>query len=337
MTARFSVTIRRVREDGGEVPLDGELAAALAAPAEQFAGLAAWAAEESRYLDHGEREKVIGEEGRELQRRLLQATFDIDAAREERAEGVMSAAGIRHGIVENGHGRGVASVFGPVRVTRKAYRNRREPNLYPADARQVLPDDPYSLGMRALAAFHLAGGGFGQAQEVIEARTGVTVGRAQLAGLAEDLAAWTDDFYAGRSRDAGEEEQPASDVIMMQADGKGIAMRPEHRKNAGKADGTRPGIKKMAEIVAVADFTPAVREPEDIAAPPARRKAHPGPEARDKWVSASVTEHIGDMIAAAYRRGRPPRPAARPAAGLPRRREQAADHRHRGSTRRPGS
>ena len=154
--------------------------------------------------------------------------------------------------------------------------------------------------MRALAAFHLAGGGFGQAQEVIESRTGVTVGRAQLAGLAEDLAAWTDDFYEQRSRDAAEDEQPGSDVIMMQGDGKGIAMRPEHRKGAGKADAGHPGIKKMAEIVAVADFTPAVREPEDIAAPPARRKAHPGPKARDKWVSASVTESIEDMIAAAF-------------------------------------
>jgi len=300
VTARYSVTIRQVRDDGSETPLGGELAAALAGPAEQFAGLAAWAAEESRYHDHGEREKAIGDEGRELQRRLLQATFDIDAAREERAGEVTSAAGIRHGIVEEGHGRGVASVFGPVRVTRKAYRNRREPNLYPADARQVLPGDPYSLGMRSLAAFHLAAGGFGQAQEVIEARTGVTVGRAQLTGLAEDLAAWTGDFYEQRSRDAEEEQQPGSDVIMMQGDGKGIAMRPEHRRNAGKDDGTRPGIKKMAEIVAVADFTPAVRQPEDIAAPHARRQAHPGPKARDKWVSASVTGSIEDMIAAAY-------------------------------------
>jgi hypothetical protein len=299
VTARFSVTIRRVCDDGSEVPLEDELAAALAAPAEQFAGLAAWTADEAGYLDHGEREKAIGAEGRELQRLLLQAAFDVDAAREERAAGVTSAAGIRHGIVEAGQGRGLASVFGPVRVTRKAYRNRREPNLYPADARQVLPDDPYSLGMRSLAAFHLAAGGFGQAQEIIEARTGVTVGRAQLAGLAEDLAAWTDDFYAERARDA-EEGLPATDVIMMQGDGKGIAMRPEHRKNAGKEDGTRPGIKKMAEIVAVADFTPAVREPEDIAAPLARRKAHPGPKARDKWVSASVTESIEDMIAAAF-------------------------------------
>ena len=97
MTARFSVTVRQVREDGSEAPLEGEVAAALAAPAEQFAGLAAWAAEEAGYLDHGEREKVIGEAGRELQRLLLQATFDVDAAREERAAGVTSAAGIGHG------------------------------------------------------------------------------------------------------------------------------------------------------------------------------------------------------------------------------------------------
>lgn len=214
---------------------------------------------------------MIGQEGRELQRRLLQATFDLDSAREERIAQVASAAGVRHGTVEAGHGRGLASVFGPVRVTRMAYRNRREPNLYPTDARQVLPDDPYSLGMRALTAYHLATGGYGQAQEIIGVRTGVTVGRAQLAGLAGDLAAWTGDFYEERSRDAEEEEQPPGDAIMMQGDGKGVALRPEHRKGGG-TDPAHPGIKKMAEVVAVADFTPAVREPEDIAAPPAARR-----------------------------------------------------------------
>jgi len=300
VAARLTVTVRQVLEDGSEAAADGELAAALADSAEQFAGLVTWAAEESRYLDHGEREEAISREGRELERRLLQATFALDAAREERAPQVTSAAGVRHRTVEAGQERGLASVFGPVRVTRMAYRHGHEENLYPADARQVLPGDPYSMGMRAVTAFHLATTGYGQAQEIIQDRTGVKIGHAQLAGIAKSLAAWTDDFYQERSRDAGEEEQPASDVIMMQGDGKGIAMRPEHRRNAGKQDITRPGIKKMAEIVAVADFTPAVREPEDIAAPPARRKAHPGPEARDKWVSASVTESIEDMIAAAY-------------------------------------
>ena len=239
MAVTLSVTVRQVREDGSEAAVDGGLAAALAGPAEQFAGLLAWAADESGFLDHGEREEVIGAEGRGLQRRLLQAAFGLGAAREERIAQVTSAAGIRHGTVEAGHGRGLASVFGPVRVTRLAYRNRRKPNLYPADARQVLPDDPYSLGMRALAAYHLATSGYGQAQEIIEARTGVTAGRAQLAGLAGDLAAWTGDFYAGRARDAEEEEQPDSDVIMMQGDGKGIALRPEHRKGGGTGRRTR--------------------------------------------------------------------------------------------------
>ena len=86
---------------------------------------------------------------------------------------------------------------------------------------------------------------------------------------------------------------------MMQADGKGIALRPEHRKGGG-TDAAHPGIKKMAEIVAVAGFTPAAREPEDIAAPPARRKAHPGPQARDKWVSASITGDIPAMTGKAF-------------------------------------
>jgi hypothetical protein len=82
---------------------------------------------------------------------------------------------------------------------------------------------------------------------------------------------------------------------MMQADGKGIALRPEHRKEPGP-DTAHPGIKKMAEVVAVADFTPAVRVPEDIAAPQARRKEHPGPQARDKWVFASIAGSIEAMI-----------------------------------------
>ena len=296
----FSVTVTEIREDGSEIPVDGELAAALAGPVGQFSSMLAWSAREAAGLDHGERETVIAESGRELQRRLLEATVTIDSAREERAGPLISAAGIRHGTVEEGHDRGAVSIFGPVRAVRLAYRNRREANLYPADARWVLPDDPYSMGMRALAAYHLAGGGFGQAQDVIEARTGVRIGRAQLAGLAENLAAWAGDFYARRARDA-DPGLPASDVLMMQAGGKGIAMRPEHRKGGGQGtDAAHPGIKKMAEIVAVADFTPAAREPGDIAAPPARRKEHPGPVARDKRVSASITADIPAMIGTAY-------------------------------------
>src|SRR5207253_4291999 len=98
---------------------------------EQFSGLLTWAAEESGFLDHGEREEAISREGRELERRLLQATFRLDAAREERAPQVTSAAGIRHRTVEAGQGRGLASVFGPVRVSRMDCRHRTQGDLDP--------------------------------------------------------------------------------------------------------------------------------------------------------------------------------------------------------------
>jgi hypothetical protein len=275
------------------------MAAALAATVEQFSAMLTWTAQEAAGVDHGQRETQLADSGRELQRRLLEATFALDCAREVRVSHVTSAAGIRHGGVETGHSRGVASIFGPVRATRLAYRNRREANLYPADARWMLPDDVYSLGMRALAAFHLATGGYGQAQEIIKARTGVVIGRAQLAALASDLAYWTGDFYARRALNTP--DAPPGDVLMLQADGKGIALRPEHRKSKGNnQDARHPGIKKMAEIVAVADISPAVRQPEDIAAAPARRKEHPGPPARHKWVAASITDDIPAMIGAAF-------------------------------------
>jgi hypothetical protein len=89
---------------------------------------------------------------------------------------------------------------------------------------------------------------------------------------------------------------------MMQADGTGIALRPEHRMEPGP-DTAHPGIKKLAEVVAVADFTPAVRVPQDIAALQAHRKEHPGPHTRDKWIFASITGSIEAMI------GKPAAPA----------------------------
>ena len=94
MAVSVSVTVTQVDEDGSESPADGELAVALAGTVEQFSSMLAWAAEDAASRDHGEREKVIAETGRELQRRLLEATLTIDSAREERISHVTSAAGI---------------------------------------------------------------------------------------------------------------------------------------------------------------------------------------------------------------------------------------------------
>jgi len=70
--------------------------------------------------------------------------------------------------------------------------------------------------------------------------------------------------------------------------------------STAKSDSTHPGVKKIAEIVAVTTFTPAARTTEDIAAPAARRAEHPGPTARDTWVSASITDDIPAVIGRAF-------------------------------------
>ena len=66
MTVKVSVTVTQVLEDGSEGPVDGELAAALAGPVQQFAGMLTWTARQAGRLDHGEREKAVAESGREL-------------------------------------------------------------------------------------------------------------------------------------------------------------------------------------------------------------------------------------------------------------------------------
>ena len=240
---------------------------------------------------------MIGEEGRELQRRLLQAAFDIDSAREQRAAQVTSAAGIPHGSVEEGHGRGVTSVFGPVRVTRLAYRNRREPNLYPADARQVLPDDPYSLGMGPWRPSTWPRAGSGRPRR--SSRPGPASRSAAPSHRPRGGSRRLDGRLLRAARRDADTDLPATDVIMMQGDGKGIAMRRSTARTAGRA--IRPARdQEDGRDRRRRRLHPRRPRAGDIAAPPARRQAHPGPKARDKWVSASVTESIEDMIAAAY-------------------------------------
>ena len=232
----------------------------------------------------------------ELQRRLLQATFDIDSAREERASGVTERGGIPHGSVEKATAGAWPACSGrsgsPGWPTGTAAGAEPVPGRRP----QVLPGDP-TPGHAGPAASHLAAAGSGRPRRLIERTTGVTVGRAQLA-CAEDLAAWTGDFYEERS--ATRKKRAAdSDVIMMQGDGKGIAMRPEHRRNGRERGRHPPGSRRWPR----SSRSPTL--PRRPRAGGHRRPARPPPgaprpEARDNGYRPSITESIEDMIAAAF-------------------------------------
>ncbi|MGH3845845.1 MAG: ISKra4 family transposase [Pseudonocardiaceae bacterium] len=269
-------------------------------------------------LTHAQLEDQLTERSRELVRSLFQDHLDLRASRERRLpEGALGADDVGRARAEKGHQRDLATVFGTVTVTRIAYRAPGAANLYPADAALNLPEGKHSHGLRRLAAIEAARGSFEQASAALERATGVRVGKRQLEALA--LAATTDvtGFYAQREHVAC----PDADLLVLTFDGKGIVMRPEALRDAtGKAaraaghklatrlsPGEKHGRKRMAELAGVYDATPHPRAPSDVISRPGQpRTPTPGPHARSKWLTASITDNIpaviGDAFDEAHRR-----------------------------------
>jgi hypothetical protein len=259
---------------------------------------------------HSELEERLGEQGRELLRRLLQDHLDLRARQEERLPGVTGSDRVERSRVEQGHQRDLATVFGPVKVTRKAYRAPGAGNLYPADAALNLPAGLHSDGLAKMAVIESVRGSFDEAAAAIGRATGMAVGKPQLLTMVQGVAADIEEFYAQRR------PGPAPDALLVQTyDGKGIVMRPEalrsatakaaataNRKLATRlSPGEKNGRKRMAELACVYDALPAPRTPADVLA----RSAEPGrdggrvrgPQAQGKWLTGSVTDDIAVVIA----------------------------------------
>ncbi|MGI9053317.1 MAG: ISKra4 family transposase [Ilumatobacteraceae bacterium] len=277
-----------------------------------FDELVGWLeATEASVLSHGELEEELDRRGRELLRTMFQGQLDLRALRETRAEGVNDADGTGHGAVERGHVRPLSSIFGTVSVTRLAYRHRGHANLYLTDGQLNLPQERHSHGLRRLAAIEGSRGSFEDASEAIGRTTGHRVGKRQVEALASRAATDVEDFYATRRRVPDE----AGDVLVISADGKGIVMRPESLRPATAAKakasttkletrlskGEKRNRKRLAEVGAVYDLTPAPRRATDVIGPqdPDTPRA-PAPAAKNKWLTASVVDDAKAVVAAVF-------------------------------------
>jgi hypothetical protein len=280
---------------------------------EQFEVIVGWlGSEEADGLEHAALESQLESEGRELLRALLQDRLDLRAEREQRAERVADERGVARRSVESGHQRPLQSVFGEVSVKRLAYRARGEENLYPADGVLNLPDERASHGVRRLAAIESSRGSFDDATSQVRERTGLTLGKRQLEQLALRAAVDFESFYASRARSDHEDEgeKRDHDVLVMSVDGKGIVMRPDALRPATAqaaqaaspklktrlSRGEKPNRKRIAEVGAVYELTPAPRTPAEVLASTAE-KTLPAPKAKRRWLTASVLEDAAAVVA----------------------------------------
>jgi hypothetical protein len=282
--------------------------AVFAASSTRFNGLVAWlTGDQAAGMTHAQLEERLHTEGLALLRQLLQDSLDLRAVREKRLVEVIDAGGRRRGVAEGGHERGLATRFGPVTVTRIAYRARGRANLHPADAALNLPVEKHSHGLRKLAAIEAARGSFADTATAIERATGVRLGRRQVELLTARAAADVDRFYTAHAPDPAPEG-----VLALSFDGKGVVMRPDGLREAtAKAaasqklstrlsKGEKRNRKRMAEVAAVYDLTPVPRTIADILPYDQGQQPSPAPTASGKWLTASVTDDAAAVIAAGF-------------------------------------
>ena len=294
------------------------------ATTDAFAPAMAKAAEMTRYLEsrpalaatHGELERFVEKEGRELLCRMLQGHHTLRALAERpvRVEG--SDRVLRTFLRPSS--RPVVSIVGRVDVARIAYQGRGIEGLHPMDAALNLPSELYSHEVRRRAAEHAACASFEEVAATLSATTGVAIGKRQVEELAARAAQDFDDFYAARETVT----EKTSDLLVLTFDGKGIPMRREGLRAATrKAADTTPRRlrtrltkgekrhrKRMAQVAAVYTVGPYVRTVQDVVADlrPVRDvdKARARPRPVNKRVWASVEKEVEVVIRDAFEEAR---------------------------------
>ena len=265
---------------------------------------------------HAELETYVEIEGRELQRRLLQAHLDLRAERERPVE-VKGSDGVPR-TRQRRSSRKLLSIVGEVEVERIAYQAPDVPALHPMDAMLNLPGELYSHNVRRRVAEEAARGSFDDVVEVLNKTTGASVPKRQVEELTARAAQDFDAFYA--TRDVKNEETEA--LLVLTFDGKGIAMRHEDLRPATQkaaeagerklkkrlAKGEKANRKRMAQVAAIYTVDPWVRSPDDIVndLSPISDFQGPRPRPTNKRVWASVKKDprgvVNDTFDEALRR-----------------------------------
>jgi hypothetical protein len=143
-------------------------------------------------------EKGLAARVREVTRLLLQDHLSALAAAEPRLARVTGPDGVVRTRSEAGHERTVASVFGPVVVSRIAYRAPGAAAVHPLDAELGLPRGRHSHGLAEMTASEAVRVALEQVCVQVRIRTGCKLGTRQAQQLVRQGACDFGSFYASR-------------------------------------------------------------------------------------------------------------------------------------------
>jgi hypothetical protein len=218
--------------------------------------------------------RIVGVDGRELQRLLVQAYLD-EGGEGDVGGAVESAAGVEQarGRVR---GRKIETAFGDVYVARRAYERAKTESLHPRDGQLNLPPGLHDYSLRKTLTYEIAKGSFEEAVEALHRQTGASMSKSTAEHIAQVTAVDFETFYEQAEPPKG--GLGAGHAIVMSCDGAAIVMLHkdlrEATRRAAEEDELRPaGLldeaekrnrKRRAMVTAVYGIKLWVRSPDDI-------------------------------------------------------------------------
>jgi hypothetical protein len=263
----------------------------------------------SEGMSHGDLERLIEADGREILRQLFQGHLQLRA--ECTASAVVGADGVCRPHRRRDEARRLMTVFGPVEVRRIGYARPGLPTLYPLDASLNLPAGQSSEGVRRRMSIAAANGSLDAAVETVRGNTGAKPAKRQAREMVIDAAV---DFVAFYEQPADKPYvAPANETpLVLTTDAKGVVMRPDglrpktrdkaavrrHRLDKRLSRGEKKNAKRMAQVASIYDIEPHVRAVDEVmrelrpVGPAAKR---PRPTCKRVW--ASLEREPKDVIA----------------------------------------
>ena len=305
--------------------------------AEQFFALSGWlAGEQARGLEHAQLEARLAADGRELFRSLLQDHLDLRAVCEQRVEQVVGADGVRR-RERRARARARRCRACLARCGSSGSRTARAgtENLYPADARSICRRRSSRMGSGGWPRSRLRAARFQDASAAILRSTGQRLGQPPGTRAGPVHAPLTSSSSTSSGNAA---LRMQGDALVLSCDGKGVvmraeALRPETKKRAEHRHQAQDPPVQGREAKSQADGgghrglrgharSPARRPTSCPATTTSARSPGNGPVAKNKWLSASVTDDAATVDRTDVRGGAPPRPRPPTRLDRARRRQQ---------------